>query len=142
MVNKRLILLISDLYEKIDEVSIDTIAPRISEEKLWNWCGAWQRDARAILNDLEREVMKMTINDLNMTEEQIVHEITFMRMFDKYLQKMLGGDKYHELSMGFARMLTSAELHSLGASEDEIEKACNFADMMAMADRSKADARD
>ena len=57
MVNKRLILLISDLYEKIDEVSVDTIAPRISEEKLWNWCGAWKQDARAILNDLEREVL-------------------------------------------------------------------------------------
>ena len=53
---KTIQILISDLYEKIDEVSIDTIAPRISEEKLWNWCGAWQRDARAILNDLEREV--------------------------------------------------------------------------------------
>ena len=84
----------------------------------------------------------MTINDLHMTEEQIVNEIQFMRMFDKYLQKALGADKYHELSLGFARMLTSAELHSLGASEDEIEKACNFADMMAMADRRKEDERD
>ena len=57
MMEKKLILLISDLYEKIDEVSVDTIAPRISEEKLWNWCGAWQRDTRAILNDIEREVL-------------------------------------------------------------------------------------
>jgi len=54
---KTIQILISDLYEKIDEVSIDTIAPRISEEKLWNWCGAWQRDSRAILNDIEREVL-------------------------------------------------------------------------------------
>lgn len=58
MMEKKMIQrLIGDLYEKIDEVSIDTIAPRISEEKLWNWCGAWQRDTRAILNDLEREVL-------------------------------------------------------------------------------------
>lgn len=56
MVNKKLILLISDLYEKIDEVSIDTIAPRISEEKLWNWCGAWKQDTKAILKELESEV--------------------------------------------------------------------------------------
>ena len=54
---KTIQILISDLYEKIDEVSVDTIAPRISEEKLWNWCGAWKQDARAILNDLEREVL-------------------------------------------------------------------------------------
>ena len=54
---KTIQILISDLYEKIDEVSVDTIAPRISEEKLWNWCGAWQRDARAILKELEREVL-------------------------------------------------------------------------------------
>ena len=45
---KTIQILISDLYEKIDEVSVDTIAPRISEEKLWNWCGAWKQDARAI----------------------------------------------------------------------------------------------
>ena len=57
MEKTKLMILISDLYEKIDEVSVDTIAPRISEEKLWNWCGAWQRDARAILNDIEREVL-------------------------------------------------------------------------------------
>lgn len=54
---KTIQMLIGDLYEKIDEVSVDTIAPRISEEKLWNWCGAWQRDTRAILNDIEREVL-------------------------------------------------------------------------------------
>lgn len=58
----------------------------------------------------------MTINDLHMTEE-----------------------KHSELSLGFARMLTSAELKSFGASDEEIEKACNFADMMAIADEHKAD---
>ena len=57
MEKTKLMILISDLYEKIDEVSVDTIAPRISEEKLWNWCGAWKQDARAILNDIEREVL-------------------------------------------------------------------------------------
>lgn len=57
MEKTKLMILISDLYEKIDEVSIDTIAPRIAEEKLWNWCGAWQRDTRAILKDLESEVL-------------------------------------------------------------------------------------
>ena len=81
----------------------------------------------------------MTINDLHMTEEQIVNEIQFMRMWDKYLQKMLGKEKHSELSLGFARMLTSAELKSFGASDEEIEKACNFADMMAIADEHKAD---
>ena len=81
----------------------------------------------------------MTINDLHMTEEQIVNEIQFMRMWDKYLQKMLGEEKHSELSLGFARMLTSAELKSFGASDEEIEKACNFADMMAIADEHKAD---
>lgn len=79
----------------------------------------------------------MTINDLHMTEEQIVNEIQFMRMFDKYLQKMLGADKYSELSLGFARMLTSAELKSLGATDEEIDKACMFADMMAIADEAE-----
>ena len=81
----------------------------------------------------------MTINDLHMTEEQIVNEIQFMRMWDKYLQKMLGKEKHSELSLGFARMLTSAELKSFGASDEEIEKACNCADMMAIADEHKAD---
>ena len=81
----------------------------------------------------------MTINDLHMTEEQIVNEIQFMRMWDKYLQKMLGKEKHSELSLGFARMLTSAELKSFGASDEEIEKACSFADMMAIADEHKAD---
>ena len=81
----------------------------------------------------------MTINDLNMTEEQIVNEIQSMRLFDKYLQKMLGMEKYNELCLGFARMMTSAELKSFGASDEEIEKACNFADMMAIADEHKAD---
>ena len=57
MEKKKLMILISDLYEKIDEVSIDTIAPRISEEKLWNWCGAWKQDTKEILKDLEREVL-------------------------------------------------------------------------------------
>ena len=33
----------------------------------------------------------MTINDLHMTEEQIVNEIQFMRMWDKYLQKRMHG---------------------------------------------------
>ena len=81
----------------------------------------------------------MTINDLHMTEEQIVNEIQFMRMWDKYLRKMLGKEKHSELSLGFARMLTSAELKSFGASDEEIEKACNFADMMTIADEHKAD---
>ena len=81
----------------------------------------------------------MTINDLNMTEEQIVNEIQSMRLFDKYLQKMLGMEKYNELCLGFARMMTSAELKSFGASDEEIKKACNFADMMAIADEHKAD---
>ena len=49
--------LIDDLYQQIDKVSVTMIAPRIEEEKLWNWCGAWKQDARAILNDLEREVL-------------------------------------------------------------------------------------
>ena len=57
MEKKRLILLIRDLYEKIDEVSIDTIAPRISEEKLWNWCGAWREAIRIVLRELEDEVL-------------------------------------------------------------------------------------
>ena len=34
---------------------------------------------------------QMTINDLHMTEEQIVNEIQFMRMWDKYLQKRMHG---------------------------------------------------
>jgi len=80
----------------------------------------------------------MTIRELGMTDEQIVNEIQFMRMFDKYLQKKLG-EEYYELSMEFARMMTSAELKSLGASDEDIEKACLFADMMAIADKEQAD---
>ena len=49
--------LIDDLYQQIDKVSVTMIAPRIEEEKLWNWCGAWKQDTKAILKDLEREVL-------------------------------------------------------------------------------------
>lgn len=76
---------------------------------------------------------------LGMTEEQIVNEIQFMRMFDKYLQKMLGEEKYNELSMGMARMLASAELKALGATDEEIEDATMYADMMmSIADEQRS----
>ena len=75
---------------------------------------------------------------LGMSEEQIVNEIQFMRMWDKYLQKMLGSEKYNELTTGMARMVTSAELKALGATDEEIEEATMYADMMSIADDQRS----
>lgn len=74
---------------------------------------------------------------LGMTEEQIVHEIQIMRFFEKYLIKVLGKEKYVELSMGMAKVLASAELKSLGATDEEIEEATHFAEMMMKNDENK-----
>lgn len=74
---------------------------------------------------------------LNMTEEQIVHEIQTMRLFDKYLIMVLGKEKYVELSMGMAKVLASAELMSLGATDEEIEEATHFAEMMMKDNENK-----
>ena len=70
----------------------------------------------------------MTIKELGMTEEQAVNEIQFMRMFDKYLQKVFGAKEYRSICNGFSRMLCSAELKMLGATDEQIAEACAFAE--------------
>lgn len=54
---KRIQRLLCELYEKLDEVTVAQIAPHIEQEKLWAWCNGWNGEARAILNELEREVL-------------------------------------------------------------------------------------
>ena len=49
--------LLNELDGFVADVNVVEIASHIDEETLWNWCGAWKQDARAILNDIEREVL-------------------------------------------------------------------------------------
>lgn len=80
--------------------------------------------------------MKLT-DRLGMTEEQILLEMETMRMWDRYLRETLGMDKWNELMRGFSKILASAKLKALGATDEQIEEATEFASAMMIADEMR-----
>lgn len=62
---------------------------------------------------------------LEMTEEQMVEEILFMRDWDNYLQKHMDEKEYDFLLKGFIRERTCKILTNLGASVEEANNICN-----------------
>lgn len=63
---------------------------------------------------------------LGMTDQ--LEEIKFMREWDMFLRDEIGTEKYLELTTKFARQKTGDFLRGLGASEEEIEDANNYAE--------------
>lgn len=49
--------LMAELYDAIDHIRVEQIAPHIEEETLWAWCNGWRADIKDVLRDLEREVL-------------------------------------------------------------------------------------
>ena len=48
--------LISEMENMIADINVSEIADHLSDESLFNFCGAWREGATRILNDIKKEI--------------------------------------------------------------------------------------
>ena len=65
---------------------------------------------------------------LGMTDHQVLNEILTMREFDKIVSEILSEDVYKSICLKLARRLTEVELHSMGATDEEVMQICDMVD--------------
>lgn len=49
--------LIAEIENMIADVNVTEIADHISEESLWNWCGAWRQKATEVVEKIKLNLM-------------------------------------------------------------------------------------